>query len=163
MAFSSGENKKFFNAGSINITSNSSASLFDSSNGQVASLEYTFNENGTYDKQTNLNGAGVLNLNANGVDVVINSTINTSGENNTANFTGQSFTLAQNAFANFTGDTNKAVFSDTTIKAGTNTAQIGNNEFNAEFKNNSALDLRNGNGAANGYGIADAVFDNPYS
>ena len=160
LAFSSRENKKFFNAASINITSNSSVSLFDSSNGQVASLEYTFNENGTYDKQTNLNGAGVLNLNANGVDVVINNTINTSGENNTANFTGQSFTLAQNAFANFTGDTNKAVFSDTTIKAGTNTAQIGNNEFNAEFKNNSALDLRNGNGAANGYGIADAVFDN---
>lgn len=128
LKFSTGLDKKFFNATEINV--------FDT-------FEYNFNENGTFDENVNLKGNANLNLNALGSSYVTVGTSPVSyGSNNTVNYSNGTFIFAD-AMSAFRGSDNKLNFNNTTLMVSDTLDSFGHNELNAEALD-THIDLRNG-------------------
>ncbi len=142
---SSRVDKSFFNSSAINI--------YNLNDVQISNLDYNFTNNASFDRLVNLNGNAALNLTAvSGVSAELNENINTSGENNTANFTGGTYIFNKNSLASFTGETNVANFNNTISKLSNSVDTFGNNQLNAEYTN-SSIDMRNDK-------IGDSIYNN---
>lgn len=128
LKFSTGLDKKFFNATEINV--------FDT-------FEYNFNENGTFDESVNLKGNANLNLNALGSSYVTVGTSPVSyGSNNTVNYSHGTFVFADQMY-DLKGADNKLKFNNTTVMISDSLDSFGHNELNAEALD-THIDLRNG-------------------
>ena len=128
LAFSSGNNKSFFGSKDINISGTDAIN---------SALNYTFNENSTFDKNVLLNGFSALNFDTN-YTVNINNSIVSNNTNNTANFNNGSY-IFNTSLDNLAANIN---FNNTTIQIGDNISDFGNNSLNATA-NNSTLNLNN--------------------
>ena len=143
LKFSDDAGKTFFGSTEINVSNADSA--------KTSMLDYTINADAAFDKTVNLNGNAVFALNsANGAQITVNNSINTTNSNNTVSFNNGTFLFA-NGFSGFGGTGNKAEFNNTTIKMSESLASVGSSSLAAEITD-SVIDLRNSNtDASNGF------------
>ena len=128
LSFSTGDGKSFFGSSSINITG---------SDALASALDYTFNEDSTFNKNVNLNGYAALNFDTNNVVTIANPIVST-GSGNSASFNGGTYIFNTDLSA-LAGDVD---FSNTTVQIGSGVAEFGNDALNATASNTN-FDLDN--------------------
>ena len=128
LSFSTGDGKSFFGSSSINITG---------SDALASALDYTFNEDSTFNKNVNLNGYAALNFDTNNVVTIANPIVST-GSGNSASFNGGTYIFNTDLSA-LAGDID---FSNTTVQIGSGVAEFGNDALSATASNTN-FDLDN--------------------